>query len=396
MKNTRMEGRVIRMFSVVGLCAGIGGIERGLARAGHRVRVFCEIDEAARAVLAARFPGVPLWRDVMSVRRLPRAGLVAAGFPCKDFSQAGATRGVRGQYFSLVDRIIDLIVSSRPEWVLLENVPFILHLHRGQALRHVLARLSDAGYVWAYRVVDAMAFGLPQRRPRVFVVASRTGDPREVLLADDAGAPPRRCPEEAAACGFYWTEGREGIGLAVDAVPPVKCSSSLDVPAPPALWIPGRGVFVPDVRDGERLQGFPAGWTAPAAGTTNGKATSLGVRWRLIGNAVPVPVSEWIGKRLTRPRPFQAHLQRRLGEHERLPPAAWGWRTQVFAVNVSSWPVRRSTPPILEFLRFPLVPLSQRACAGFLSRARQSTLRFPVGFLEDVERQALGQTTGPD
>jgi DNA (cytosine-5)-methyltransferase 1 len=58
--------------------------------------------------------------------------------------------------------------------------------------------------------------------------------------------------------------------------------------------------------------------------------------------------------------------------------------------SVSAWPVRRPVVPLEEFLRFPTKPLSERAAAGFFSRARQARLRFPPGFLELVERQANG------
>jgi DNA (cytosine-5)-methyltransferase 1 len=81
--------------AVAGLFAGIGGIELGLHEAGFRSAVLCESDLAARRVLQDRFAGTPLAGNIADLECLPEAGLVAAGFPCQDLSQAGATAGIR-------------------------------------------------------------------------------------------------------------------------------------------------------------------------------------------------------------------------------------------------------------------------------------------------------------
>ena len=108
---------------------------------------------------------------------------------------------------------------------------------------------------------------------------------------------------------------------------------------------------------------------------------------KLIGNAVSVPVAEWIGRRLANPTgetPIGVELERGVP----WPRAAWGHKRKVYAIDVSTFPIRVETPSLREFLRFPRIPLSQRAASGFLSRALTSGLRFEVGFLEDVRRHA--------
>ena len=92
-------------------------------------------------------------------------------------------------------------------------------------------------------VVDARAFGLPQRRKRVLLLASRTRRPAPVLFADDAGEPPFAA-RAGVACGFYWTEGIRGLGWAVDAVPTLKGGSTIGIPSPPAIWLPDGGIVV--------------------------------------------------------------------------------------------------------------------------------------------------------
>ena len=246
---------------VAGLFAGIGGIELGLHRAGHRSVLLNEIEPGAQTVLRARFPGIELTGDVCDLRSLPDVDFVAAGFPCQDLSQAGRTIGIRGSRSGLVDKVFQLLETADPRWLLLENVPFMLQLDRGRAMQHLTTELGRLGFRWAYRVVDARSFGMPQRRQRVLLLASRDDDPRPVLFADDAGEPRERDPV-GLACGFYWTEGIRGLGWAVDAIPTLKGGSTIGIPSPPAVWMPDGLVGTPDLRDAERLQGFPRDWTA--------------------------------------------------------------------------------------------------------------------------------------
>ena len=372
---------------VAGLFAGIGGAERGLHLAGHRGELLCEIDEGARAVLSARFPGVPLHGDVRTLPELPAVDLVAAGFPCQDLSQAGKTAGIKGANSSLVGEVFRLLQGLRqpPRWLLLENVPFMLQLDRGKAMSYLRWRLEQLGYRWAYRVVDTRSFGLPQRRQRVLLLASHTEDPRPVLFADDAGGEPAFDPE-AGACGFYWTEGSKGLGWAVDAVPTLKGGSTIGIPSPPAIWLrTGDGSIVtPDLRDAERLQGFTADWTLPAA---EGRRVKKGVRWKLVGNAVSVPVTEWLGRRLARPGTYDDTADLLLRRDAPWPAAAYSKDGRAFRAGVSAWPFHREYQHLADFLAYPVAPLSERATAGFLGRAESSTsLIFPAGLLEAVRR----------
>jgi DNA (cytosine-5)-methyltransferase 1 len=375
---------VDKTLRLVGLFAGIGGIELGLRASGHETVLLCENDSAAARVLAQRFPRVPVVGDIRAVQKLPDADLVAAGFPCQDLSQAGRTVGIGGSRSGLVDQVFRLLDTARnqPRWLLLENVSFMLQLDRGQAMSWLTSMLDERDYTWAYRVVDTRAFGLPQRRQRVLLLASRTEDPRPGLLAQDHGepAPPDRGD---LACGFYWTEGIRGLGWAVDAIPTLKGGSTIGIPSPPAIWRSGTGQIVtPDLRDAERFQGFPANWTA-AADTERARRNTA--RWRLVGNAVSVPVAEWIGERLTETGGYDASRDTALPTGSRWPRAAWGTAGERFAVDVSMWPVARARPHLHEFLEFEPKLLSARATAGFLSRTRRGTLRISRDLICEAE-----------
>jgi DNA (cytosine-5)-methyltransferase 1 len=370
--------------TVAGLFAGIGGIELGLGRAGHESELLCEIDPGASHVLRQRFPDVSLVRDVREIRALPNVDIVAAGFPCQDLSQAGRTAGIGGTQSSLVGQVFRLLDSRKrgPKWLLLENVSFMLQLDRGKAMRYLTDELEVRGYRWAYRVVDTRAFGLPQRRQRVILIASKNEDPRTVLFADDA-EPFEPSFSSNRWCGFYWTEGSRGLGWAVDGVPTLKGGSTIGIPSPPAIWKPKTGEIVtPGINDAERLQGFDADWTLSVADVQGVRRAH---RWKLVGNAVSVPVAEWIGMRLAAPGAFdESRTGRLLGRGVSWPKAAFGAKGKVYPIDVTLWPLRRKLQHLSDFLAFGLIPLSARATLGFHSRAIKAQLRFQEGFLDAV------------
>ncbi len=204
-------------MKVVGLFAGIGGFEVGLAKAGHETIMTCEVWEPAAAVLRARLPGVPNHPDIRDLAALPGdTELLCGGFPCQDLSQAGKTVGIGGARSGLVDQIFRILDSNPVPWVVLENVSFMLHLDGGRAMERLVREFEDRRYRWAYRVVNSLGF-VPQRRERVFFVASTVGDPADVLLGDEAQPKLATTRFGEIAHGFYWTEGTRGLGWAPEA-----------------------------------------------------------------------------------------------------------------------------------------------------------------------------------
>lgn len=379
-EHDRPRTRPADPLRVTGLFAGVGGIELGLHRAGHCTLLMCESDPGAAAVLRARFPSVPIHDDVRALNELPeRTTLLAAGFPCQDLSQAGMTRGIGGARSGLVGEVFRLLEVHSVPWVLLENVPFMLQLAGGRALDVIVRRLETLGYRWAHRVVDSRAFGLPQRRERVFLLASKVGDPRDVLLTDDAGEPDEPAFRRGAAHGFYWTEGVRGLGWAVDAVPTLKGGSTIGIASPPAILLPDGRIVKPDLRDAERMQGFEVDWTKPAEAVVK-----PGMRWKMVGNAVTVDVAAWIGERLRTPGEYKGLWDHPLPPGAPWPHAAWNVGDGRFTADVSAWPKRVRRTPLHRFLQFEAVPLSVRGTEGFLKRARSGRLRFPEGFLDAV------------
>jgi len=368
------------------LFSGIGGFELGLAEAGHEPVFLCEILPEARHVLEKRLPGVHLAGDISAVEEIPAdADLVTAGFPCQDLSQAGRTVGVTGPRSGLISEVFRLIRGRKPQWVAIENVPFMLQLKRGEAIQLITRELEALGYRWAWRVVDTFGFGLPQRRERVFIVAALNADPACVLLSDEAQLQRPVSAVGAKAHGFYWTEGRTGLGWAADAVPTLKNGSSIGIPSPPAILLPNGDIIKPDIRDAERLQGFPADWTLPAA-----EAGRASLRWSLVGSAVSVPVAAWLGRALAHPGDYDTGRDRLFDPTKTLPRAARFDGNKRYAVEIGADPLGVAPIALADFLLWPGVPLSLRASASFLDRTRRAKLRFQPRFIESVESYVAG------
>lgn len=375
-------------MKVAGLFAGIGGLELGLAASGHETRLLCEIWEPARAVLSRRFSKISCKKDVRDLESLSSdIELLTAGFPCQDLSQAGMTAGIDGLRSGLVGEVFRLIDGHRVPWLVLENVSFMLQLHGGRAMDTLVRALEERGYRWAYRVVNSQSF-VPQRRERVILVATNTSaDPATILMVDEAQPQLPLTDLERLAHGFYWTEGLRGLGWAVDSVPTLKNGSTVGIPSPPAIVLPDGAVITPDVRDAERLQGFASDWTQPAEAVGRSSA-----RWSLIGNAVTVPVAEWLGRRLAFPGEYLAERDREFSVSGRWPRAARFDGERRFRVEINSFPEWKDRPSLAAFLIFPGKPLSVRATQGFLSRTDRAKLRFPEGFLDRLRKHVLDLT----
>ncbi|NVN84614.1 MAG: DNA (cytosine-5-)-methyltransferase [Rhodopseudomonas sp.] len=365
---------------VVSLFSGIGGFELGLSRAGFETVMMCENDDLARSVLQCRFPGVTVRKDVRTLKRLPQCEILTAGWPCQDLSQAGRTAGLDGDRSGLISEVFRLVEASKhkPEFILLENVAFALHLKKGAALKYVTSNLERLGYKWSYRVLDSRQFGIPQRRRRVFILGSREIVPQSILFGG-VDTSIQTDARNADLFGFYWTEGNTGLGWSPEAVPPLKGGSSFSIPSPPAIWNKRTGDFyTPGISDAERMQGFPIDWTA--VGPL--KDAKKRGRWKLVGNAVSVPVVEWIGRSIKESRKITPDC---LGEHtfSTTASAAFGQSGQapLFFRFDHEGPETATIERLKDFGLLDTNKLSTRAAAGFLSRIEKSSLKTDAEFI---------------
>jgi DNA (cytosine-5)-methyltransferase 1 len=374
-------------MNFAGLFSGIGGFELGLGEAGHETSLVCDVLPASRAVLEERFPSVQYHQDIQKLRSLPKGvDAICGGFPCQDLSQAGLTAGLEGERSGLIAEVFRLLSRRKVPTVVIENVPFMLQLNGGAAIRAIVEEFERRGYRWAYRVVDTFSFGLPQRRERVYLIASLEFDPASVLLADDAPLVRPKTSIGRSAHGFYWTEGYTGLGWAVDSIPTLKNGSTIGIPSPPAVLMPDGRLIKPSIEDAERLQGFPSGWTKPAEGVARPSA-----RWGLVGSAVSVPVASWVGLRLVERGHYSPSRDRQFPTAGKAPRAARFDGKNRFAVDISTDPVGSRPQPLSDFLQHEGEPLSLKASLGFLSRTRRAKLRFDPEFIRAVESHIIKQ-----
>lgn len=369
---------------VSGLFAGIGGFELAFSRASIEANLLVECDPAARSVLATRFSNTELQEDVSNLNHLPASTrIVTAGFPCQNLSMAGDKSGLGGVKSSVVNKLFQLLAKSRVPIVVIENVYFMLQLDHGEAMQRLVTEFEEIGYEWAYRVLDSMGFGLPQRRRRVYFVASTDVDPRTILFADETvPIPTSEKPSLGKPLGFYWTEGRSGIGLTVDGIPPLKVGSSLGIPSAPAVLFPDGEVLMPSIDTCERLQGFPSGWTM----TDNQRTRTKNPGWRMVGNAVSVPVAQWVAERINLPGAVLDFQRVPFQECRRWPDAAWNVGDGRVGVIASDKPIETRTPSIAEFRDCAWTRLSSRALDGFIRRAIEGGLWVPDGFLQALRK----------
>jgi DNA (cytosine-5)-methyltransferase 1 len=185
-------------LTAVSLFAGVGGFDLALTRAGVKVVAAVEIDKKCREVLALQFPETKLFEDVKGVTGdqlraagfVPERGIITAGFPCQDLSVAGLRKGLAGSRSGLFWEIIRIIDETHAEQVVLENVAGLLSSQQGQDMGIVITALVERGFGVCWRVLDSQNFGVPQRRRRVFIVASRGNHrrPVEILFESDSSS----------------------------------------------------------------------------------------------------------------------------------------------------------------------------------------------------------------
>lgn len=329
------------------LFTGVGGFDLGLERSGMECVWQVEIDAACNRVLDRHWPQVERHTDVREFGRdVVRPDLICGGFPCQDLSVAGRRAGLAGDRSGLWFEFARIVGNLSPRWVLIENVPGLLSSGGGEDMRTIVKALADLGYGVGWRVLDAQWFQLAQRRRRVFIVGC-LGDVRraaEILFERESlpwDSPPRREAEQGIAStigscanGRGWCDdtdrttfiafnhqsggskammgisrnkttaltgtqqpavafqtriARNGRGQPSEVVSALtSCEGGTHADSKPHV-AGAFGVRRLTPRECERLQGFPDDWTAPESDSA---------RYRMLGNAVAVPVAQWIAERI--------------------------------------------------------------------------------------------------
>jgi DNA (cytosine-5)-methyltransferase 1 len=348
----------VRYLSV---CSGIESATVAWHPLGWEQAAFSEIEPFPRSVLAHHYPHVPIHGDftTISANDYGPVDLLVGGTPCQSFSIAGLRGGMDDDRGNLALEFARLAQRVRPRWIVWENVPGVLSSNSGRDFGSILGALEQLGYGWAYRILDAQYFGVPQRRRRVFVVGC-LGDWRSAAAVlferySLQGNPaPRREAGESAPTIPIRSTGGGGLGTDFDCdggliarclttgegSRPAAGTTTLVVHALRAEGFDasedgtGRGTPIVPVafdrqtggdmrgldpkptaqlqcgqtpailnhavrrltpRECERLQGFPDDYTLVPH---RGNPAADGPRYKALGNSMAVPVMRWIGERI--------------------------------------------------------------------------------------------------
>ena len=157
------------------VCSGMEAATCAWHHMGWEPVGFCEIEPFPSAILKHRFPNVPNYGDLTKFKEWPiepgTVDVLVGGTPCQAFSVAGLRKGLEDPRGNLALTFLALADRIKPRWILWENVPGVLSSSGGRDFHSFLSALGQLGYGFAWSVLDAQYFGVPQRRRRVFVVA---------------------------------------------------------------------------------------------------------------------------------------------------------------------------------------------------------------------------------
>lgn len=354
-------------FSFGSVCSGIEAASVAFQSLGWTPAWFSEIDSFPSELLKQRFPNVKNLGDMITLPERIRAGeieapdLLCGGTPCQAFSVAGKRlslddqRGNLTLTFCEIANEIERKRSERilpPPVVLWENVPGVLNT-KDNAFGCFLAGLCGAefplevhGGKWtsagivtgpkrrvAWRVLDAQFFGVPQRRKRVFVIASADNrvDPSKILFERESVRGDSEAGKNARKDVAAYVESSFGAFSECDLAGTIRASGGsngggsetliLDIShhsdvvreykntSPTLTARMGTGgnnvpcLFERSVRkltpiECERLQGFPDDWTRISHKGKSKEFCPDSPRYKAVGNSWAVPVIRWLGERI--------------------------------------------------------------------------------------------------
>jgi len=294
-------------FKFIDLFAGIGGIRIPFQELGGECVFTSEWDPHAQKTYEANFNEVPFGDiTLVDAKDVPDHNILLAGFPCQPFSIIGEKEGfsdTRGTLFFDIERIIE---EKRPDAFLLENVKHLVGHNKGNTFKVIKEHLSKLGYTFYYKVLNALDYGLPQKRERVIIVGFRERLPfkwpephkQRALLSDILEKENEVCPSLFASekiqkdrllkyrgehfSPSIWHQNKSGNISALPYSCALRAGASYNY-----LLVDGKRR--PSARELIRLQGFPEDFIIPVSYTQMRKQA---------GNSVPVSVIRAVAKEM--------------------------------------------------------------------------------------------------
>jgi len=279
--------------------SGIGGWRYAMNGSGRVVSAY-DISEIANSVYKLNFGDSPIVRELATIPvgeiRALAANTWLMSPPCQPFCRMGKWRDLEDARAAAFIHLMDLLIEIRPERLILENVEGFLE---SNAFTLLTRRLGDIGLKWRCFNLCPTQFGIPNRRPRVYVAASANGFEDNLLPS----------AEPCSIASYLDSDEDESLYLSAETV--VRHGPGLDLVTPEsrrsACFIGGYGKrfvgsgsflktqngvrrFSP--REVSRLLGYPPHFRFPAE-------IPLNKRYKLLGNGLNLVAAEWVLNQLS-------------------------------------------------------------------------------------------------
>lgn len=162
-------------FTYADLCAGIGGFRYALNKLGGQCLYSCDIDTDCEGTYIDNYGEKYNHYNIHTVdeNAFPNVDIICAGFPCQPFSLAGKKKGFEDLRSSVLLKIISITKNQMPKVLFLENVSNLVKINNGQIFKEIKTNLENLGYSVYFEILDSANFGIPQSRPRVYIVCIR-------------------------------------------------------------------------------------------------------------------------------------------------------------------------------------------------------------------------------
>ena len=291
----------------IDLFAGIGGIRLGFESVNCQTVFASEWDRDAQKIYQDNFAEIPKG-DItkISPQDIPDHDILLAGFPCQPFSIIGNLQGFSDTRGTLFFNIEEILRIKQPYAFLLENVKQLRTHDQGKTFTTIIKSLESLGYFIHSKVLNALDFGLPQKRERTFIIGFKENlsfrfpepflnyKPLINILEKDNEVDPKLFASEAIVKNriaklkkepFYPSIWHENKGGNISVLPyscALRAGGSYN-------YLLVNGIRRPSSRELLRLQGFPENFKL---------LCSYSTARRLTGNSVAVPVIQEIAKEM--------------------------------------------------------------------------------------------------
>ena len=169
-----IENKSLSGMTFIDLFAGLGGFRLALESLGARCIYSNEWDKPVQEVYASNFGDIPEG-DITQVdeNSIPDHDILCAGFPCQAFSISGKQRGFEDSRGTLFFDVARIVKAKRPKIVFMENVKNFATHDNGRTLEVVKGTMKELGYKFFQKVLNAVDYGVPQKRERIYMVCFR-------------------------------------------------------------------------------------------------------------------------------------------------------------------------------------------------------------------------------